>query len=101
LPRILVQHLASGEEHVIAFAEEAYSLGMHRGYMFATNILRFTYSSMTTPDEVWDYDLPSREPILRKRQEIPTGHNSAGYVTQRLFAPAADGETIPISLLLP
>jgi oligopeptidase B len=99
LPRIVVQRLASGEEHVIAFAEEAYALGMHRGYEFATNILRFTYSSMTTPDEVWDYDLASRERILRKRQEIPTGHNSGDYVTQRLFAPAADGETIPISLL--
>src|SRR5947208_16545894 len=54
---------------------------------------------MTTPEEVWDYDLASRERVLRKRQEIPSGHNSADYATQRLFAPAADGETIPISLL--
>jgi len=56
-----------------------------------------TYSSMATPEEVWDYDLASRERILRKRQEISSGHNSADYVTQWLFAPAADGETIPIS----
>jgi oligopeptidase B len=99
LPRIVVRHLASGKEHVIAFAEEAYSLSINRGYEFATNLLRFTYSSMTTPEEVWDYDLASRERILRKRQEIPSGHNNADYVTRRLFAPAADGETIPISLL--
>jgi oligopeptidase B len=99
LPRIVVRRLASGEEHVIAFAEEAYSLGINGGYEFATNLLRFTYSSMTTPEQVWDYDLASRERILRKRQEIPSGHNSADYLTQRLFAPAADGETIPISLL--
>jgi oligopeptidase B len=99
LLRIVVRHLASGEEHVIAFAEEAYWLGIDRGYEFATNLLRFTYSSMTTPEEVWDYDLASRERILRKREEIPSGHNSADYVAQRLFAPAADGETIPISLL--
>ena len=91
--------LASGEEHVIAFAEEAYSLGIDGGYEFATNLLRFTYSSMTTPAEIWDYDLVSRQRVLRKRQEIPSGHNSADYVTRRLFAPAADGETIPISLL--
>src|SRR5262249_26232541 len=52
LPRIVVRRLASGEEHVIAFAEEAYSLGIHGGYEFATNLLRFTYSSMTTPEEV-------------------------------------------------
>src|SRR5438128_10508625 len=54
---------------------------------------------MTTQEEIWDYDLAARERILGKRQEIPSGHNSADYVTQRLFAPAADGETIPISLL--
>src|SRR5262249_54389891 len=63
LPRIVVRHLESGEEHVIAFAEEAYSLGINKGYEFATNLLRFTYSSMTTPEEVWDYDLASRERI--------------------------------------
>jgi hypothetical protein len=81
LPRIVVRCLASGEEHVIAFAEEAYSLGIIGGYEFATNLLRFIYSSMTTPEEVWDYDLASRERILRKRQEIPSGHNSADYVS--------------------
>jgi oligopeptidase B len=99
LPRIVVRHLASGEEHMIAFAEEGYSLGINRGYELATDVLRFTYSSMTTPEEVWDYDLASRERILRKRQEIPSGHDSADYVTRRLLAPADDGETIPISLL--
>ncbi len=99
LPRIVVRLLASGEEYIIAFAEEAYSLGIDGGYEFATNLMRFTYSSMTTPEEVWDYDLASRERFLRKRQEIPSGHNSADYVTQRLFALAPDGETIPISLL--
>ena len=95
----MVRTLASGEEHVIAFAEEAYSLGMDGGYEFATNLLRFTYSSMTTPSEVWDYDLATRSRTLRKRQEVPSGHDPANYVTHRLSAPAADGETIPISLL--
>jgi oligopeptidase B len=99
LPRIVVRHLGSGEEHAIAFAEEAYSLGMDGGYEFATNLLRFTYSSMTTPAEVWDYDLAARERTLRKRQEVPSGHDPSRYVTRRLFAPAADGETVPISLL--
>ncbi len=41
LPRIVVRHLTSEEEHVIAFAEEAYSLGVDSGYEFATNLLRF------------------------------------------------------------
>ena len=99
LPRIVVRHFASGEEHAIAFPEEAYSLGMSAGYEFATDTLRFTYSSMTTPAEVWDYDLARRTRILRKRQEIPSGHDPSDYVTRRLLAPTADGETVPISLL--
>ncbi len=99
LPRIVVRALASGEEHTIAFPEEAYSLGMDAGFEFATRTLRFTYSSMTTPNEVWDYDLAARTRVLRKRQEIPSGHDPAAYVTRRLFAPTADGETVPISLI--
>jgi len=99
LPRIVVRNLASGEEHTIAFAEEAYSLGMDGGYEFATNLLRFTYSSMTTPSEVWDYDLAARTRTLRKRQEVPSGHDPAAYVTRRVFAPTRDGETVPISIL--
>jgi len=99
LPRIVVLNLATGDEHVIAFDEEAYALGMNDGYEFVTDRLRFTYSSMTTPSEVYDYDLKARTRVLRKRQEVPSGHDSSKYVTRRLFAPAKDGETIPISLL--
>jgi oligopeptidase B len=99
LPRIVVRRLDSSDEHTIAFAEEAYALGIESGYEFATDLLRFNYSSMATPAEVWDYDLPARERTLRKRQEIPSGHDPSAYVTRRLFAPTADGETVPISLL--
>ncbi len=99
LPRVIVRHLASGEEHAIGFDEEAYSLGIEHGYEFATDALRFGYSSMTTPAETWDYDCAARTRVLRKRQEVPSGHDPALYVTRRLFAPAGDGETIPISVL--
>jgi oligopeptidase B len=54
---------------------------------------------MTTPNEVWDYDLKTRERTLRKRQEVPSGHDPAAYVTRRLQAKAPDGETVPISIL--
>jgi oligopeptidase B len=99
LPRIVVRRLATGEEHTIAFPEEAYSLGTVGGHEFATDLLRFSYSSMTTPSEVWDYDLRGRSRVLRKRQEIPSGHDPSAYVTRRLLAPTADGEAVPISLL--
>ncbi|MGO9173319.1 MAG: S9 family peptidase [Rhodomicrobium sp.] len=99
LPRIVVRRFADGEEHAIAFAEEAYSLGMSEGYEYDTETLRFTYSSMTTPRQVYDYNMRTRERILRKTQEVPSGHNPDLYVTRRVFAPAGDGETVPVSLL--
>ena len=99
LPRIVVRRLADGEEHVIAFDEEAYSLGLASGYEFDTDTLRFTYSSMATPQRVYDYGMESRARVLRKEQEVPSGHDPALYVTRRLFAPTTDGETVPISLL--
>jgi len=99
LPRIVIRQLASGEEHAIAFDEEAYSLGLGDGYEFDTTMLRFTYSSMTTPSRVYDYDMATRERVLRKEQEVPSGHDASQYVTRRVFAPAGDGETVPVSLL--
>ncbi|GAC1332892.1 MAG: S9 family peptidase [Beijerinckiaceae bacterium] len=99
LPRIVVRDARSGEEHAIEFEEEAYSLTIDHGFEFDTNILRFVYSSMTTPAEVYDYDMASRVRVLRKRQEIPSGHDPARYVTRRLMAMAPDGESVPVSLL--
>jgi oligopeptidase B len=99
LPRIIVRDLESGEEHDIAFDEEAYALGLEPGFEFDTDTLRFSYASMTTPDETWDYDMTTRTRVLRKREEIPSGHDPKDYVTRRLFAPTPDGETVPVTLL--
>ena len=99
LPRIVVRHIPSGDEHTVAFDEEAYSLGTSDGFEFDTTALRFTYSSMTTPARVYDYDVETRTRVIRKEDEIPSGHDPADYETRRVFAPASDGETVPISLL--
>ena len=99
LPRIVIRRMTDGQEHAIAFDEEAYALGLHAGYEFDTTTIRFRYSSMTTPAETYDYDMETRARTLRKRQEIPSGHNPEDYVTKRLFAPANDGELVPVTLL--
>jgi oligopeptidase B len=99
LPRIVVRDARSGDEHAIAFAEEAYSLRIVQGFEFDTPMLRFVYSSMTTPDETWDYDMATRGRVLRKRRDVPSGHDPARYVTRRLMAKAPDGELVPVSIL--
>jgi oligopeptidase B len=99
LPAIVIRDLKTGDEHAIAFDEAAYSLDTMGSYEFDTTNLRFAYSSMTTPSEVYDYDMAKRSRVLRKRQDVPSGHNPADYVTTRIMARSHDGAEVPISLL--
>ncbi|MBT6118364.1 MAG: S9 family peptidase, partial [Rhodospirillaceae bacterium] len=99
LPRIVVRRLSDGEEHTIAFDEEAFDLGLIPGHEFDTTTLRLTYSSPTTPRRTYDYDMESRQRILLKEQEVPSGHDPSAYVVRRLFAPGHDGVEIPVTVL--
>lgn len=99
LPRIVVRH-ANGQEHAIALEEEAYSLETGAGYEYDTNVLRYVYDSPATPMQWYDYDMAARTRVLRKTQEIPSGHNPADYVTRRLWANASDGKRVPITVLM-
>jgi len=99
LASIIIRDLRTNEEHAIAFDEAAYSLDTVGSYEFDTTNLRFSYSSMTTPSEIYDYDMTTRTRVLRKHQEIPSGHNPGDYVTRRIMAKAQDGAEVPISLL--
>ena len=99
LPRIVVRERATGEEHIVSFDEEAFSLGLSGSYEYATDTMRFSYSSMTTPSQLFDYDMRTRRRTLLKTQEVPSGHDPDHYVTRRLMAPAPDGELVPISIL--
>jgi oligopeptidase B len=99
LPRLVVRELATGAEHTVAFDEDAYNLQLEPTHEFATPWLRYMYGSMTTPRQTFDYQMDTRERVLRKTQEIPCGHDPSAYVTRRLFATGHDGERVPISVL--
>ncbi len=98
LPRIVITH-ADESEHAIAFDEPVYALGLVPGFEFETTLLRYSYSSYTTPEQLFDYDMATRVRTLRKQQEVPSGHDPARYRSARLFATSHDGEEVPISLL--
>ncbi len=98
LPRLVITG-QDGDTHAVAFEEDAYALGMGGSYEFETTSLRFTYSSMTTPEQTFDYDMATRARTLLKEQEVPSGHTTENYVTRRIQASAPDGETVPVSLL--
>ena len=80
LPRIVVRERATGEEHAIAFDEEAFSLGFQGSAEYDTDVMRFSYSSMTTPSQLFEYDMRTRGRVLLKTQEVPSGHDPSRYV---------------------
>jgi len=96
----LVVTARDGGEHVVAFDEEAYALNLEGSYEYDTTVMRFVYQSPTTPRQWFDYDMAARTRTLRKTQEVPSGHDPARYVARRLFAKAADGAEVPVTLLM-
>ncbi|MCZ2328493.1 S9 family peptidase [Bartonella sp. F02] len=98
LPRIQIMERPTKQIHSVTFTEEAYSLDPQGAAEYNSETFRFSYSSMTTPEQVFDYEIKNRKQILLKTQEIPSGHNKDDYITRRITATADDGEQIPISL---
>jgi oligopeptidase B len=98
-PRIVVHELATGQEHAIAFDAETYFLGFETSFEFHTTVMRFSFSSMCSPRETYDYEMSLRRRTLRKRQMAPKDFEPSAYVTRRIFALATDGESVPISIL--
>ncbi len=99
LPRLIVRNVDSGREYSIDFDEQAYALGMSGGYEFATDEIRFTYQSPSTPRQTWDFDMATGERTLRKEQEIPSGHDRSAYTVRRLDISARDGARVPVTVL--
>lgn len=85
--------------HSIDFGEEAYVASIGNNPEFDSEELRFNYSSMTTPNSVYDFNMNTYDRVLKKQQEVVGGHDPSNYVTKRLFATARDGKKIPISIV--
>jgi len=99
LPRIVIHKRGLADSHTISFDEAAFDLGLDSGYSYDVPVLRFDYASPTTPDQVIDYNLDTRERVLRKTREVPSGHHPADYVVERIMAPSWDGAEVPVTLL--
>ncbi len=90
----------SGEgEHYLDFGEPAYSARPSSNPEIDTEVLRYNYSSLTTPSSVYDYNMRTREKTLLKQDEVLGGYDPADYVSERLYATARDGVRVPVSLV--
>ncbi len=89
----------SKEEHYLDFGEEVYVAYIGTNPEFGTDILRYGYSSMTTPESTIDYNMSTRSKEVKKVQEVVGGHSPDEYVTERLWAIARDGQKVPMSVV--
>jgi oligopeptidase B len=87
------------EVKYVPFPEPVYTIEPAKNTEFETNLYRFTYSSLVTPNSVIDFHIDSGEWELKKQDEIPSGHDPEQYVSERLYATAPDGKLVPISLV--
>ncbi len=86
-------------EHYIDFGEDVYTAWVATNPEFSTHILRYGYSSMTTPTSTYDYNMETRHTTLLKRQEVVGGHNPDAYHSERLYAQAPDGKEVALSMV--
>ncbi|GAA2072621.1 S9 family peptidase [Microbacterium hatanonis] len=99
LPRLGMLDYADGGVREIEFDEPLYSVGTGGNPEWAPPLLRVGYGSFVTPGTVFDYEIATGELLLRKRQPVLGGYDSADYGQARVWAPAQDGTRVPISLV--
>ena len=85
--------------HYIDFGEKAYTIYPSINPDFDTDILRFGFTSLTTPNSTFDYNMKNRSMQLLKQQEVVGGYEKNDYQSERIFATAKDGVQVPISLV--
>ena len=99
LLQIRVKPWSAQPEHYLDFGEPAYFAMPMQNPDFDTSLLRYYYSSLTTPNSVYDYDMAARTRKLLKREEVLGGFDPNHYVSERLFAPAPDGVRVALSMV--
>jgi oligopeptidase B len=99
ITKIRVKRWDGSKDEYIAFGEESYLASPSVNPEFDTEVLRLSYQSMTTPGSVFDFNMRTRDMKLLKEQEVLGDFDKKNYQSERVFATAADGTKVPISLV--
>lgn len=99
LIHLRVRPWSGDPEHYIDFGEPAYAASLAENFDFDSDVVRFRYSSLSTPMSVYEYDVKTRTKKLLKRDEVLGGFDSANYAVERIYAPSQDGVKVPVSIV--
>src|SRR5258707_454776 len=99
LVQLRVRPWSGTNEYYLDFGEPAYLAYVSTNLEFDTPVLRYGYTSLTTPSSTYDYDMGTRQKTLLKRDQILGGFDPANYVSERFFTTARDGARVPVSLV--
>jgi len=99
LNQIRIRNWESGDEHYLNFGEETYDAWISTNPEFDTNVLRYGYTSLTTPSSTLDYNMDSKEKTVLKQQEVLGDFDKNRYEAKRVWAVAKDGTKVPVSLV--
>jgi len=99
LRRIRIRPWQGGKESIIGADESAYTTYLGRNPELDTKLLRYEYTSLTTPYTTYEYDVASGARRLLKRQPVLGGYDPANYRTELLWAPARDGKRVPVTVV--
>lgn len=99
LVKIRLIKKSDGSEHEIGFDEPAYYAGIGYNPEFNTDVIRYTYTSMTTPYSIFDYNMETHDKQLMKEEEVLGDFDKSNYKTERVMVTARDGKQVPLSIV--
>lgn len=99
LTNIRVINQKTKADEYLDFGEPAYVAGIGYNPDFNTNVLRFGYSSLTTPSSTFDYNMDTKVKTLLKQQEVLGGFDKSKYESERIYVKSRDGVQVPVSMV--
>jgi oligopeptidase B len=99
LVKMRIRNLKDNSEHYLDFGEAVYTANFAGNPDYNSSVLRYSYTSLITPNSVFDYNLVTKDKKLMKQQEVLGGYEPKDYITERLWATSKDGTKVPVSIV--
>nr|WP_144896881.1 S9 family peptidase [Lutibacter sp. Hel_I_33_5] len=100
LNKVRIKSWDNKGDYYLPFDEETYAAGVYSSFDFDTNIIRYSYTSLTTPNSVIDFNMADKSKEIKKEQEVLGGKfDKKNYLSKRVWAPTRDGKKVAVSMV--